>query len=77
MKVNWKWMLAVVACCGENVTQADFRFGNVPCERVEAATPVPDDFDAFWREAIAALDRLPGDTTFLRELAQKLVGRKV
>ena len=27
--------------------------------------------------AVAALDRLPGDTTFLRELAQKLVGRKV
>ena len=27
--------------------------------------------------AIAALDRLPGDTTFLRELAQKLVGRTV
>ena len=27
--------------------------------------------------AIAALDRLPGDTAFLRELAQKLVGRKV
>ena len=25
--------------------------------------------------AVAALDRLPGDTTFLRELAQKLVGR--
>ena len=25
--------------------------------------------------AIAALDRLPGDTTFLRDLAQKLVGR--
>ena len=27
--------------------------------------------------AVAALGRLPGDTTFLRELAQKLVGRKV
>ena len=27
--------------------------------------------------AISALGRLPGDTTFLRELAQKLVGRKV
>ena len=27
--------------------------------------------------AIAALGRLPGDTTFLRELAQKLVGRTV
>ena len=27
--------------------------------------------------AIAALDRLPGDTTFLRDLAQKLVGRTV
>ena len=27
--------------------------------------------------AIAALGRLPGDTSFLRELAQKLVGRKV
>ena len=27
--------------------------------------------------AVAALDKLPGDTTFLRELAQKLVGRKV
>ena len=27
--------------------------------------------------AVAALDRLPGDTTFLRELAQKLIGRKV
>ena len=27
--------------------------------------------------AIAALGRLPGDTTFLRELAQKLIGRKV
>lgn len=27
--------------------------------------------------AIAALGRLPGDVTFLRELAQKLVGRKV
>ena len=27
--------------------------------------------------AIAALDRLPGDTSFLRELAQKLIGRKV
>ena len=27
--------------------------------------------------AIAALDRLPGDTTFLRDLAQKLIGRKV
>ena len=27
--------------------------------------------------AIAALRRLPGDTTFLRDLAQKLVGRKV
>ena len=27
--------------------------------------------------AIAALDRLPGDTTFLRNLAQKLVGRTV
>ena len=27
--------------------------------------------------AIAALDKLPGDTTFLRELAQKLVGRTV
>ena len=27
--------------------------------------------------AIAALGRLPGDTAFLRELAQKLVGRKV
>ena len=27
--------------------------------------------------AIAALEQLPGDTTFLRELAQKLVGRKV
>lgn len=27
-----------------------------------AATPVPDDFDAFWREAIAALDRdVPAD----------------
>ena len=27
--------------------------------------------------AVAALDRLPGDTTFLRELAQELIGRKV
>ena len=27
--------------------------------------------------AIAALEQLPGDTTFLRELAQKLIGRKV
>ena len=27
--------------------------------------------------AVAALGRLPGDTTFLRELAQKLIGRKV
>jgi len=27
--------------------------------------------------AIAALDRLPGDTAFLRDLAEKLVGRKV
>ena len=27
--------------------------------------------------AIAALDRLPGDTAFLRDLAQKLVGRTV
>ena len=27
--------------------------------------------------AIAALDRLPGDTSFLRDLAQKLVGRTV
>ena len=27
--------------------------------------------------AVSALGRLPGDTTFLRELAQKLVGRKV
>ena len=27
--------------------------------------------------AVAALDKLPGDTTFLREFAQKLVGRKV
>ena len=27
--------------------------------------------------AVAALDKLPGDTTFLRGLAQKLVGRKV
>ena len=27
--------------------------------------------------AIAALDQLPGDTAFLRELAQRLVGRKV
>ena len=27
--------------------------------------------------AVAALDRLPGDTTFLRELAQKMIGRKV
>ena len=27
--------------------------------------------------AVAALDRLPGDTSFLRDLAQKLVGRKV
>ena len=27
--------------------------------------------------AVAALDLLPGDVTFLRELAQKLVGRKV
>ena len=27
--------------------------------------------------AIAALDRLPGDTTFLRDLAQRLVGRTV
>ena len=27
--------------------------------------------------AVAALGRLPGDTTFLRELAQRLVGRKV
>ena len=27
--------------------------------------------------AVAALDRLPGDTTFLRELAHKLIGRKV
>ena len=27
--------------------------------------------------AIAALNRLPGDTTFLRDLAQKLVGRTV
>ena len=27
--------------------------------------------------AVAALDKLPGDTTFLRELAQKLIGRKV
>ena len=27
--------------------------------------------------AIAALDRLPGDTAFLRDLAQKLIGRKV
>ena len=27
--------------------------------------------------AIAALDRLPGDTSFLRALAQKLVGRTV
>ena len=26
--------------------------------------------------AVAALDRLPGDTAFLRELAQKLIGRK-
>ena len=26
--------------------------------------------------AVAALGRLPGDTTFLRELAQKLIGRK-
>ena len=56
-------MLAVaVAWCWGGVTRADFRFGNVPCERVEAATPVPDDFDAFWREAIAALDRdVPAD----------------
>ena len=27
--------------------------------------------------AVAALDQLPGDTTFLRELAHKLIGRKV
>ena len=27
--------------------------------------------------AIAALGRIPGDTTFLRDLAQKLIGRKV
>ena len=27
--------------------------------------------------AVAALDKLPGDTTFLRELAHKLIGRKV
>ena len=27
--------------------------------------------------AVAALDRLPGDATFLRDLAQKLIGRKV
>ena len=27
--------------------------------------------------AVAALDRLPGDTAFLRDLAQKLIGRKV
>ena len=27
--------------------------------------------------AVAALDRLPGDTAFLRDLSQKLIGRKV
>lgn len=27
--------------------------------------------------AVAALDKLPGDTAFLRDLAQKLIGRKV
>ena len=57
-----KTLSVVLAVAVAGIAQADFRFGNVACERVEAATPVPDDFDAFWREAIAALDRnVPAD----------------
>ena len=41
----------------------------------------PDETERLVREttaaAVAALDKLPGDTTFLRELAHKLIGRKV
>lgn len=49
-------MLALV-CSMSTVVRADFSFGNVPCGKVEAATPVPEDFDAFWRDAINQLDR--------------------
>ena len=51
----------------------DLLDGDSPYSREKTETLVNETTSA----AISALDCLPGDTTFLRELAQKLVGRKV
>ena len=51
----------------------DLLDGDSPYSREKTETLVNETTAA----AVAALGRLPGDTTFLRELAQKLVGRRV
>ena len=51
----------------------DLLDGDSPYSKEKTETLVNETTSA----AIAALDCLPGDTTFLRELAQKLVGRTV
>ena len=51
----------------------DLLDGDSPYSKEKTETLVNETTSA----AIAALDRLPGDTTFLRDLAQKLVGRTV
>ena len=51
----------------------DLLDGDGICSREETERLVRETTSA----AIAALDRLPGDTTFLRDLAQKLIGRKI
>ena len=51
----------------------DLLDGDSPYPREKTEELVRETTDA----AIAALDRLPGDTVFLRDLAQKLIGRKV
>ena len=51
----------------------DLLDGDSPYPREKTETLVRETTSA----AISALERLPGDTTFLRDLAQKLVGRTV
>lgn len=51
----------------------DLLDGDSPYSREKTEALVSETTSA----AVAALDRLPGDTTFLRDLAQKLVGRTV